>query len=571
MLSKRASVPSWETTTRPQHFAASAVECHNLKSQKVRRRIPVILALAIVITQCAVMLFFAIQKQGFFVDELWSYGLSNSLFFPHLFGNGAMDGNWVTPNVLHSYLEVDPGQQFRFDSVVYNLANDAHPPLFFLVLHFVCSLFPGTFSKWYGIVPNLVYFIISAVLMYRLMRRVLGNDYKALLPLLWWGFCPGTISLVLFIRMYMMASMFVLLLLNVHYDILVARKETLGYWISLLAASFLGLMCHYYMYIFAFFLAVCSCIYLLLSKRWKAFVEYAGIMVGSVLLAFLVFPAAIGNFLGNGYAQEGTANRSVSDVVGKICGFYSITDGDLFGNVGLLQTIVLFVAIGGLIVSNIRKSRGMDGFGAQGYCVALLFTCGMFFIVAAVVSPWFSSRYVSFIYPPAIIVSTYGINSLIDVLASNSPNVRWGCGIAAVCVIMGISVPSYGSCVEYRYPEEKMNLQAVASENDPQVIFVSSNYYKIVVKALELENTEGALASIGTQASIDCAVSQVNPNARAFLVLIDPSGLGSYTVQDVLNEMVNDSRFDRYQHLDGYQVLKDGAELDMYEVIDDAA
>ena len=76
-----------------------------------------------------VAIYYCNLKTGFHVDELWTFGLSNSFYFPHIFWENNMDANWMDPTFIQSYLTVDTGHVFRFDSVLYNLSNDAHPPL----------------------------------------------------------------------------------------------------------------------------------------------------------------------------------------------------------------------------------------------------------------------------------------------------------------------------------------------------------------------------------------------------------------------------------------------------------
>ena len=98
-----------------------------------------ILFAAILVLQLVCMFFYANAKQGYFVDELWSYGLANSYYHPDVGWNGALQKGWVTGNYFHDYLRVLPDQRFAYGSVIYNQVYDYHPPLFYMVLHTISS------------------------------------------------------------------------------------------------------------------------------------------------------------------------------------------------------------------------------------------------------------------------------------------------------------------------------------------------------------------------------------------------------------------------------------------------
>ncbi len=557
---------------KPLHMAS----CTDVSVLSNARHVPSakLCLAALLLVQLAVMTYYALAKQGFFVDELWSYGLANSLYFPHLFGNGAMEGKWLTPQVFHSYLEVDPGEQFRFDSVVYNLSQDAHPPLFFMVLHAVSSFFPGTFSKWYGIVPNMVYYVISALALYRLSRKMLKSDYKALVPVLWWGFCAGTISLVIFIRMYMMASMFVMMLLNVHYDLIVEHDERYIKFVQLLALSFLSFMCHYFMFILAFFLAAFTCICLLFQKRWRTFAIYAGCMVGAVLIAFAMFPSAVSNIFGNGYAQEGTSRKSLNEVLNKIILFYSLTDGDLFGGINALQTLALLFTAIVAITNLIRPRRDCEQGGRPAFVLTMTAAAAFFFIVVAISAPWPSSRYECFVYPIAVVASSWAIISAIDLLAKARKRHATAAYMILSAGMVIVSMLSYGTYVSYIYPQEDENLQAMTNYGDSSVLLVTSDYYKVVQKSLEIEKTQGVLATVSDPASLEAAARQVDQNAKSFLVYIDtnPHELYGRLPEEVMEDIVEDAGYEGFRSISGYtDTPGDGVDLRLYEVYDDAA
>ena len=72
----------------------------------------------ILLLQIVCMIYFGNAKQGYFVDELWSYGLANSYYHPHVYSDDALEERWVSGEYFRDYLEVLPEQRFRYGSVV---------------------------------------------------------------------------------------------------------------------------------------------------------------------------------------------------------------------------------------------------------------------------------------------------------------------------------------------------------------------------------------------------------------------------------------------------------------------
>ena len=172
----------------------------------------VVLLGTILVFQVMIVIMAGIQKKGFFVDELWGYGLANSYYHPHIYSDDVFNrGEYLSPQYFKDYLEVSKEDAFQYGSVFYNQSQDAHPPLFYCVLHTISSFFQNTFSKWYGIIPNIIYFVISGIGIYVLSVSIIKNKYVSLLPVLFWGFSAQTVSYTILVRMYMMFAMFAIL------------------------------------------------------------------------------------------------------------------------------------------------------------------------------------------------------------------------------------------------------------------------------------------------------------------------------------------------------------------------
>lgn len=64
---------------------------------------------------------------------------------------------WLSPDFWNSALTVQQEYAFNYKSVFYNQAQDVHPPLYYVIIHTISSFFPGTYSKWFAIIPNMMF------------------------------------------------------------------------------------------------------------------------------------------------------------------------------------------------------------------------------------------------------------------------------------------------------------------------------------------------------------------------------------------------------------------------------
>lgn len=193
----------------------------NLEPVKPNNKSKIVLAVVIAIL-CIVMLFFINQKEGFHCDEIFSYGSANSAYENTFYSyreKTAMhklieekimqDGNvfdwikrtkyyfvdhtdekdefiaektaeekmiWRTSDDAKNYLEAKDNR-FNFISVYYNQVQDVHPPLFYMIVHLVCSIFNNVFSKYIIFFISLPLFIGTCILIWKILNLVRQKRY----------------------------------------------------------------------------------------------------------------------------------------------------------------------------------------------------------------------------------------------------------------------------------------------------------------------------------------------------------------------------------------------------------
>lgn len=316
------------------------------------------IALAIImLVSLLTMIYYGGQKEGYHVDELYSYGLANSEYLPFMhFGESGYDvkdwmadygaGNspidlfrnlakdfkllqecqfqlkdsviyrdyltaqenssdtrtttWVSGENYKNYLAVSKENAFNYASVYYNQRGDVHPPLYYILLHTVCSFFQGVFSKWFALAINYAALMLTILVLYQMIRTHLGGEAVALATVSIYALSCGFMTTAVFLRMYALLTLMVVLCCLIHLtfaadDFQLTKRTRLCLMFSTLG----GFLTHYYFVIYVMAMALVIVIQMALRKKWKAIFSYALTMLGCAIIGLCIWPFAIKHiFLG---------------------------------------------------------------------------------------------------------------------------------------------------------------------------------------------------------------------------------------------------------------------------------
>ena len=327
--------------------------------------------------QIIVLFYYGSRKAGFHEDELYSYYSSNKT--AGLFVN---DREWTTGESFRNELVVLPGEQFRYGVVKQMQSWDVHPPLYYYLLHTVCSLTPGIFSKWQGISVNLAGFVISFILLayaayltavypmsrqpelsdsqkqaYRKRGYALAGTVCAM-----WGFGAAVISGVMFIRMYQWLTVFVLLCLCLHLRALVRKRKNWKFYLLLAVTVFLGFLTQYYYIIFHFFLGVGFCLYLLKERKWKSLVAYVGTCAAALGAALVYYPSALSHIFKGYRGTEAVGEfANASNTLERIQFFVGLFDKYMMGGfLAIWLLLICLIAVTNRFLQKRAKRSGRE-------------------------------------------------------------------------------------------------------------------------------------------------------------------------------------------------------------------
>lgn len=415
----------------------------------------ILLLLFILVT--SELVFFGTKKQGFHVDEMYMYGTANSeyLSVPHLSNDGyrvkdwmleygpgesllqffknigkdlsllkeshwhvkntpiyadylvAKENSndmyrpdWVTGEYFHNYITVTDSNRFNYFSVLNNFRGDDHPPLYALFLHTICSFFPGVFSKWFGLILNIVITLLTLLLLYVTVKDHLGGRNIALLVSACYGLSAAAGDIAMFIRLYALVTFMTVGFVYAHLRFVDSGWE----WSKkdrriLILFTLFGYLSQYYFVLFAIGAAMASIISMAVKKKGKSILRYILTMVVTGIIGIVVWPFSI-NAVFHGSVTQGTfgALFSLSDLSYRVKVMLDVLTSHTLGLPGWV--FVAFFAIvfaGYFCLKAIKKEPFFEKVEEKGLLIILPFT--LYFTLVSKSIPFLVDRYIFLLFP----------------------------------------------------------------------------------------------------------------------------------------------------------------------------
>lgn len=504
---------------------------------------------AVVILICLLVgIFFGTQKSGMFIDEIYTYGLSNGYYTPFI--RTAMDGDMtdkvLTGEALYAYLTVGEEDAFALDSVYDNQTQDVHPPLYYMLLHIVSSLCPGVFSKWLGLSLNLVLFAALLVLLYMLAYRLMKNTTAAAVTVLLYALSHSGLSTVVMIRMYILMTLLTVVLA---YLILRLCEQERWYWYpGIGAAIFAGLFTQYYFVIYAFFVCAAYVIYALCKKKYRPMLVFAGSVLLAVAAFVLAYPAVLTHMTANQLVSGSNAVENVTNIGGwisRILQYFNavrtgLTMAIAVGAAGVLLVLVRFKKIGQAIQE--------EPAGLTHGCV-LLIPAFAAFVVVAIISPVFTVRYLYNVLPLFALTAGYVLSLTVRTLKEK--HARWVTFLVPVLALLML-VKVVQTPPDYLYPEHAQYNELLAAYQDSPCVYFNDNYNAPVTQdALQLVLFEDVYITNDAASEGLLTYVSAHENAENIVVYVDVDEFWSsnFDAEAVLNEFLENTGYKEYKLL----------------------
>ncbi len=391
----------------------------------------------IIIVQTIVYVLAGQAKAYFHMDEMYSYGLANYERV-QIYENEDFYNHWHDAGYYKDYLVVDEDERGNFVPVYNNQRDDVHPPLYYLLLRIGMEMTPEKFSKWSGIIINIVAFAINTVFLYliaeRLLRKESYREIKSFAVTLAAALSMAAISTVVYIRMYAMLAMFVTITMWLHLLLAESKKTNPKLLVSIGIIALFGVLTQYYYIFFLLPLFIMIVVRYVKARRMRELGAYVGTLAIAAVVSLVIWPYSVSHMF-FGYRGVG--------VMGNLLNFVHLGEqvGIFFGMLIMYNfhfllpfiLIVMFVlAIYGL---KHNKTLSVDIQTEKNYSLVLWPTL-VFFLIASIASPFQDLRYIEAVCGLMVIVVMYGLYILLRLVCSERKrNIVMGVLCAVILIL----------------------------------------------------------------------------------------------------------------------------------------
>lgn len=343
------------------------------------------------------------QKENYHLDETASYGLSNNVGSTTIrFDDGI---KYEVDDIFKQYLAVDKLERFNYQNVWENQKKDVHPPLYYAILHTICSLFPEIFSTWFAASINIVFAILNLFFLRKICYNLTSDSTISFVISVAFVFSSGILNTVSFYRMYVMAMFWVTVLAYVVLEAIDKKIKNRKLYICLFAITTLGALTHYYCIVFDVFISLIFGIYLLSQKDYRQTITFSAVQGMAGLISYIIFPSMVGHMFSGYRGTEAMDNlHNLKDYVPRLKSFFSFIDKQMFG--GFLGYILCGIIMGGLVIYLLglkrsetctAESKNLKNIFAVKYSIIFLPVI-MYFLAVSKMAAYKIDRYVFPVY-----------------------------------------------------------------------------------------------------------------------------------------------------------------------------
>ena len=389
--------------------------------EKQKSKAGIIIFIVLLIVQFAYMIFWGMQKSGYYVDEFFTYDNAHyiSASTPErlkLYEADYLEYNkWLDVLDIKGTLMVQREESLLNDSLAYNIKVFLTSKPYMAILNYVEAIFfEGELNWWSSMSINMVCFLLNQIFMYLLTMKICKKSNVALLATAMYGFCGMAISMFVYVRMYMWLTMLVTLFTYLH--VLMWNEEkhwkNILFEIMSLPVLFLAYRNSPLPVIYGISLIGCFTVGLLVRKKWIQAMYYGIPIIGGGVVFAITQTDYVKIFANPQQAlMSGILDSPTTSLVQSM---YSMNIDEFMSRMKEVLRVIFRFEFGHFIIAilyvllvvflacilvkknkEIRKSKEIENTGFQ----YILYASVVLFFIGAVIFTLIPIRYTSFVYP----------------------------------------------------------------------------------------------------------------------------------------------------------------------------
>ncbi len=497
-----------------------------------KENIEKVIIAVLIIVMLGVMFFFQTQKKGFHEDEIYTSISSVNPLNGLMWAYGEPWENkvpiWLSREYVTDFITLSKDNYLNLQSVYQNQAYDNHPPFFYALVHFSSMLFGGQFTKYNVFIVNATTFVLSCLVICKIFK-LLGKEKLQYAGLILYGLSMGTISMVLYQRMYMLLTLFVLLYLYYTFKIYknnfaFSKKDM----IFLGIITVLGFLTQYFFAIYAVFLFGLMIIQMIRKKTgWRKILIYLGCHVIYAIIGVLLFIPCINHLL---YSDRGITNLGNGEFFTH-CWQYLVHLAYAFSinstNSLLLAGILIIFAQ--LIIYLFVKSKDK-------FIISLLVIPSvLFFFVAVKMTSFQELRYVMPMIPFITILIIFVLDSL------NYKEVT----VTIISVLL-VLVGFITSKPLFLYSDYQRCLDIAEENKDKSFVYVYDNFFCHMQSVPEMMIYEKSLIINANEDELKYVINNEELNSESSYVLCIKNYMDN---ENIINQIKEKSDFKNVEQI----------------------
>lgn len=424
---------------------------------------------------------------------------------------------WISAARFRAYVTTDAEDAFNYLSVYFNVRDDTHPPLYYMLLHTVSSVFKDRLAPWMGGALNILFLLGCCALMIQLGQELTGNRMYGWLAAILYGCSCGAIATVLLTRMYGMMTFFCLWELYLH-----IRKRKTGEWErrnkGLILLTTAGFLTQYFFVLYMIGLALVTVSVLCREKSLRALFVYLRSMVIAAILGVCLFPFCLSHILTGerGADALGSLLQGFGGYGQRIAAFGSILVSAFPGKAAGVTLCLVLLAV--LFLLRGKRER----YAGPVEILMLVLPTVLYFLLAAKLAPFLVDRYVMPLFPLTVLIMVWAFSRV------RIPAWAWA-GAALALAVMSSAV--YDGEYLYRGYGQQLAVAEAYSDLPCVCVYTGYGYYENLPEFTEYERTLLVTPQELAERSEDAVLEESGQ-----LVILIKSGVDQVQLEQLLAE-----------------------------------